>query len=105
MTTVLYDGSYKGFYSAIFEIYEYKITDPFFHKENMVNGSLFGHIHKTTFSEQKSARVFNKLKDKISRNALHQVYVTFLSEEKEIENVLLRYIQYVINSHLRMIVV
>ncbi len=98
MTTVLYDGSYKGFYSAIFEIYEYKITDAFIHKEDMVNGSLFGHIHTTTTAEQKSARVLNKLKDTISRNALHQVYATFLSEEKEIENALLRYIQYVLKS-------
>ncbi|MEO5985052.1 MAG: TIGR03915 family putative DNA repair protein [Ferruginibacter sp.] len=98
MTMILYDGSYEGFYSAVFEIYEYKIADPFIQKGDMVNGSLFGHTHTTITSAQKSARVYNKLKDKISRNALHQVYSTFLSGEKKVENVLFSYIQYAINS-------
>ena len=30
MTTVIYDGSFEGLLTAVFEIYEYKINDPAF---------------------------------------------------------------------------
>ena len=56
-------------------------------------------LHPVYTNEIKSKRVYKKLKDKLTKNSLTQLYKTFLSEIKDIENVLLRYIQYVINSN------
>ena len=96
MNTVSYDGSFDGLLTAVFEVYEYKIEQPFICKTNIASVSLFGKLHDVHTDETKSDRVLKKLKDKLSRNALLQLRKTFLSEIKDIENVLLRYIQYVL---------
>ena len=98
MNILSYDGSFEGLLTAIFEVYEYKIHDPSIVKKDMLTGSLFGNVHEVFSDQVKSARVYKKLKDKLTPNAVSQVYKTFLSEEKEIENVLYRYIAYVLSS-------
>lgn len=100
MNIVTYDGSFEGLLSAVFEIYEYKIQEAFICKNDGAPGSLFGTIHQTTTNEQKANRVLKKLKDKLTNNAIMQFYKTFLSEIKDIENVLLHYIQYALQSKL-----
>jgi probable DNA metabolism protein len=54
--------------------------------------------HIVITSEDKSARVWKKLGDLISRSALRQVYQSFLSEETNMENMLLNYVRYVLAS-------
>lgn len=98
MNVVTYDASFEGFLSAVFEIYEYKIQQPFICQHNHANGSLFGKIHATATNDTKASRVLKKLKDKLTQNAVMQLYKTFLSELKDIENVLFRYIQYALHS-------
>jgi len=98
MNIVLYDGSFEGLLSAIFEIYEYKFLQPLIYKPNTANGSLFGSAHTVQTNSDKSKRVYKKLQERLSKNAIAQLYSAFLSELKGIENVLLRYIQYVIAS-------
>lgn len=93
---VLYDGSFEGMLTAVFEIYEYKIVQPSICKKESAPASLFGSIHEVFTNELKCNRVQRKLKDKLTPNAFMQLYKTFLSELKGIENVLLRYIQYVL---------
>ena len=96
MQVVVYDGSFEGLLTAIFEIYEYKIKDAAIYKEGKANGSLFGQTKSITTDKSKADRIIKKLKEKISVNSLHQFYKTFLSELPGIENVLLRYTQYVV---------
>jgi len=96
MQVVIYDGSFEGLLTAIFEVYEYKIQDAKICKEQEAIGSLFGQTRIVSSDKQKADRVMKKLKEKISINAIHQFYKTFLSEQRDIENVLLRYTQYVI---------
>ncbi|MDB5203152.1 MAG: domain often clustered or fused with uracil-DNA glycosylase [Ferruginibacter sp.] len=98
MNIVLYDGSFEGLLTAVFEIYEYKIEQPKIFRSGAAPTSLFGKMHEVEINRTKSNRVFKKLQDKLSPAAKMQLYKTFLSEIKDIENVLLRYIQYVINS-------
>ena len=98
MNIVMYDGSFEGLMTAVFEVYEYKITAP-----NIVNGKgqtvvLFGAVHNVQTNQNKTARVFKSLKDKLTPNAFSQLYKVFLSEEKGIENVIYRYIAYVLAS-------
>jgi len=98
MNIVLYDGSYDGLLTAIFEIYEYKITDVSIHISGKAPASLFGSVHEVNTLKEKAERVHNKIKEKVSMNSLIQLYKTFLSEQHGIENVLLRYMQYVLRS-------
>ncbi|MFT3682310.1 MAG: TIGR03915 family putative DNA repair protein [Ferruginibacter sp.] len=99
MTRVVYDGSFEGLLSAVFEIYEYKIADPNITRDNTVNGSLFGNMHTVMTNKDKSTRVYNKLKSVTGSKTIKQLYDAYLSEIKEIDNVLFRYIQYALKSN------
>ncbi len=99
MNIVTYDGSFEGLLSAFFEVYEYKIVHPFICKEGNTSASLFGKIHHSIFNEDKSRRVYEKLKDKLSAKSFSKIYAVYLSEIKDIENVLLRYIQHVLANN------
>ena len=95
--TVIYDGSFENFFTAVFEIYEYKIAAPDIQKESLANTSLFGAriVHE---NKDKASRVIKSLQQKITPLAFRNLYKTFLSELPGIENTMLRYIKYVIKS-------
>lgn len=96
MNIVLYDGSFEGLFTAFFEVYEYKIEQPFICKESNTSSSLFGIIHHVNFNEEKSKRVLEKLKEKLSPQSLSKLHTVYLSEIKDIENVMFRFVQYVL---------
>ena len=98
MNIVVYDGTFEGLITAVFEIYEYKILQPNIVNSNRASGSFFGKIHEVYTNKEKTARVFKKLKDKLTPNAFADLYKTFLSEIKDIENLLYRYIAYILSS-------
>ena len=98
MDIVVYDKSFDGFLTAIFDVYEYKFKNPMIYAEGNARGSLFGTHHIVNTDKEKSERVCSKLDMKLSKISMTQLYKTFLSEIPGIENNLLRYIQYVIAS-------
>lgn len=98
MTLLSYDGSFSGLLTSIFEVYEYKFFEPSIVINNTSSGSLFGITHEVVTNEEKAKRVTKKLLQKISPKSYRQLYKTFLSEEKGIENTLLRYVQYVLQN-------
>jgi len=98
MDTVLYDGSYEGLFTAFFAVYEYKLPDAHIHVEGHADVSLFGKVHIVVTDKMKSLRVYKKLEEKLSRKSMQQLYKAYLSGDKDIENTMLRYIQYVIAS-------
>lgn len=99
MVTIVYDGSFEGLLTAVFEVYEYKYTNIFIYTEAKAQQSIFGNRHVTVTSEEKAVRVYKGLKQKLSSGALTQLYKSFLSEGKDIENTLLQYIKYVLKSN------
>ena len=98
MNIVIYDGSFEGLLSAVFEIYEYKIEEPCIMNSEVAVGSLFGNLHHVQSDNVKGERVYKKLKQKLTANAVSQLYKCFLSEMRDIENVIYRYIAYVLSS-------
>ena len=99
MRVVVFDGrSFAGFLTTVFEVYEYKMLQPDIRRQDAVSGSLFGEYHEVITDTKKAGRVLAKLEQKLSKTAMLQVYKSFLSELAEIDNVLLRYVQYVIFS-------
>jgi probable DNA metabolism protein len=100
MITVVYDGSFEGWLTAVFEVYEYKFFNPKIVATEKFQPNVFAQHHTTLFLKEKADRVWKGLSQKVSKVALTQVYKTFLSEEEGIENVLLEYIQYAFNQKL-----
>lgn len=98
MALVVYDGSFEGFLSAVFDVYEYRLGDVAFSHEENFQQPMFGRIHHSVSEEEKTQRVWKGLQQRISHHALKQVYRTFLSEIKDIEQVLLGYIRYAFSS-------
>lgn len=98
MDILIYDKTFNGLLTAIFEVYEYKFKNPLIYPKGYARASLFGAQHIVETNIEKSERVWSKLDMKLSRMSMNQLYKTFLSELAGIENNLLRYIQYVIAS-------
>ena len=98
MKTVVYDGSFEGFLCAVFDVYEYKLTDVDIVPAHKHQPSMFAEPHFVNHDPKHSDRVLKGLEKKLSLEAQKQVYRTFLSELDCIENTLLQYIQYVFAS-------
>jgi probable DNA metabolism protein len=96
--TIIYNGSFENFLTAVFEVYEYKIKEPDIQKEPASNISLFAQPHIVYEDNTKAERVLKALQQKITPLALRNLYKAFLSEMNGMENALLRYIQYVIKA-------
>ncbi len=98
MTTIIYDGTYQGWLTAVFEIYEHKLKDITFAREGEPPASLFGITHQVITDESKALRVLNGLKQKLSSNGLMQLYKTYFSEVNRFDEKMWRFAQYVFAS-------
>lgn len=102
MTLVVYDGSYEGFLSAVFDVYEYRLTDVRFTAEEQYQQGIFGLVHQARTEEQKVKRVYKGMEQRLSKHALSQLYKAFLSEIRDMEVVLLDYLRYTFRSNATM---
>ncbi|MGU3377337.1 TIGR03915 family putative DNA repair protein [Chryseobacterium sp. M5A1_1a] len=90
MTTLIYDGSFEGLFTAIFEVFEYRYQDveivrkDQFHQEN-----IFAEIHEVITQTDKSDRVLNKLEQNLGKQGIHRLLKVFLSEDPELEKIIL----------------
>ncbi len=100
MTTLVYDGSFKGLLTAVFEVFEYKFTNVAIQPAHRYQEELLANKHMVVTDENKSSRVWKGLTQKISASALRAVYKTFLSEEPQMEKHILSFVQYVYASNL-----
>ncbi|MDB5193428.1 MAG: domain often clustered or fused with uracil-DNA glycosylase [Segetibacter sp.] len=94
MTNIIYDGSFEGLLTAVFEAYEYKFEQVKIVLQKHFQPSPFDKEHRCITDERKAERVWKGLKQKLSAAACAQLYKAFLSEDAGIENTLLQYIQH-----------
>lgn len=94
MKTLVYDGTFNGFLTAVFDMYEYKFPDAKMVKESVYNISVFGDDHIVETSKDKASRVWKGLLKYTSAEAAESLYHTWLSELPNIEKQLLQYVQY-----------
>ncbi len=90
-----YDGSYKGFLTCIFSIFEQKLHVNGIFTESSSQGNIFAQVNTIITNEEKATRVEVGLKMRIPAKSYRQLFLTFLSELKGIEMLLLQYIQLV----------
>ena len=88
----IYDGSFEGLLTIVFDSY-YKKTLPqkIVSYNNYINNFLDSTITINTDYE-KSQNIFNKIANCICKDALYNVYFAFLSDDKEKEINILKYL-------------
>lgn len=93
MTIVIYDGTWFGFLSAVFEVYEFKLSPVSIESSARYQIRAFT-VSRTCYSDElKALRVWNGLKKRLSSTACRNIYLCFLSEIVGMEDVLLQFIQ------------
>ncbi|WP_322790491.1 hypothetical protein [Tenacibaculum tangerinum] len=97
-TTLIYDGSFDGFLSCVFTCYEKKLSEVSIQKKIHVQHTVFGNFDEVLTHKEYADRVWNGLKNKLTYVGLNQIYYAFLSEQPQVEDVLLAYIRQVFSS-------
>jgi len=98
MHVLVCDGSLEGWLTAVFEVYEYKYSHANIIRETLYQPTLTDTEHRVHTNEAKATRVWNGLKQKLSPRALQNLYHSYLSEEKDIEKIMLNYVQYIYSN-------
>jgi probable DNA metabolism protein len=98
MTSIVYDGTYEGWLTAIFDIYAYKLADVVFTKHEAGTAFLFGATHSVITDEQKADRVLLGLQKRLSAEGLNRLYKTYLSDMNRSEDVMWRFVSHVFAS-------
>jgi probable DNA metabolism protein len=93
MLVLLYDKTFDGFLSLVYEVYAHKLVPQRIESLAFLESILWSEKIEINTDIQKSGRVWNALKRRMSSNASDALFRVHLSEYKGIEMVLLRYIQ------------
>ncbi|WP_343486213.1 TIGR03915 family putative DNA repair protein [Allomuricauda sp. d1] len=96
-TTLVYDGSFNGFLTAVFVAFDEKIDVADIQKNDQGQNGLFSETETIFTNVEKAKRVWNGVRNK-SYNAITNIYFAFLSEEDGVELLLYSYIQKLMTS-------
>ncbi|RMZ57959.1 DNA metabolism protein [Chryseobacterium nematophagum] len=90
MNTLLYDGSFDGLLTAIFEVFEYRFKDvEIVNRERFHQENIFAEIHEIITQNNKAERVLATLEQNIGKSGIHQLLKVFLSENLQMESLIL----------------
>jgi probable DNA metabolism protein len=98
MTHFIYDNSFEGLLTAVFEVYEHKADKVRIISAKHFMPDIFGEEIKVITDTIKANRVWKGLQKKISAATLVNVYAVYLSELPEMEEVLLSFFMQVFAS-------
>lgn len=98
MTILKYDGTFEGFLSAVFHIYEYNMGDVSIEKTDNTASTFFDSEEDIITDQIKAKRVWKSISKKISKDGKTKLYKAFLSEIPQIENTMLAYIKRAFSS-------
>lgn len=88
---LLYDGTFEGFLSLVYEVY-YKKLKPTKIYKTLPNDILFEEILEINSSKESGIKVLNAIKTKFPKEILEKILNIFMCDSKEFEMVLLEYI-------------
>ena len=99
MTTLIYDGSFEGLLTSIFEVFEYKydvveiIKVASYKQEN-----IFSELHEVITNVEKSDRVLSSVKENLGAVGISRLMRVYFSEKPELERLILSAIRYSIKK-------
>ncbi len=82
---LIYDGTFQGLLTCIFQIYEEKLSDYSIHPEGYNQNDFFANKELVITDLEKSGRVLKRFKEYTSKKAVHRIYRAFLSEIPGVE--------------------
>jgi len=97
-TTLLYDGTFEGLLTAVFEVYEHKLSSIKLERAEKHTKALFEQVMNVVTDEARASRVLKGLKIKLSPMGVQRLYAAHLAEMEGGENTLLGYIRYVFDA-------
>lgn len=95
--TLIYDGSFNGFLTAVFIGFEQRISQADIQRSGQTQNGLFTETETIFTNLDKAKRVWNGVRSR-SNTAIKNIYFAFLSEQKGIEPLLYHYIQKLMGS-------
>ena len=95
--TLIYDGSFNGFLTAVFIGFEQRINQADIQRKGQIQNGLFAETETIFTNVEKAKRVWNGIQNR-SSTAVKNIYFAFLSEKKGIEPLLYHYIQHLMGS-------
>lgn len=98
MQLFIYDKTFEGFLTAIFDAYELKIVPDKILGQEDQQTYLFAETHTIVTDAKKAERVWTGLHKKISDNACKTLFVVYLSELPDIEIILFQYVRKAMES-------
>jgi probable DNA metabolism protein len=99
MTTLIYDGSFEGLLTAVFEIYEHKLQHVKVQKGEWLSMALFEDVIKVVTDQSRAGRVLQKLQQKLTPAGLQRLYAAHMAGMDNEDDMLIGYIRYVIDSN------
>ena len=90
--TLIYDGSFNGFLTAIFIGFEQKLHQADIQRQGQIQSGLFAETEIIFTNVEKAQRVWNGVHKK-SNSAIKNIYFAFLSEQNNVEALLYQYVQ------------
>ncbi|RXJ50653.1 TIGR03915 family putative DNA repair protein [Gelidibacter gilvus] len=98
--TLVYDSTFDGFLTCVFQVYESKLKQVSFQRKNQVQESLFGINTEIITDLEKADRVWKGIRSHSTARGSLRLYYAFLSEQAQIESLLLTYIQQAFKSRI-----
>lgn len=97
-TILLYDGTFDGYLTVIYEVFEQKMNQVQILRPKHYQPDMFSDCYEIITDSKKSKRVWKSLVIKAGKKGAHELHKTFLSEIKGTEALLLRYIVYMYST-------
>ncbi|MBG44434.1 MAG: DNA metabolism protein [Aequorivita sp.] len=97
-TILIYDGSFDGLLSAIFNVFELRLTNVCIKRREYSQQNFFDAEEEIITDTEKAKRVWMGLSKKISQQERQKIYKVFLSEIPTIENAILHFIKRTFSS-------
>jgi probable DNA metabolism protein len=98
MTRLFYDGTFEGLLTAVFEIYDRRLTHVKMEKGEIYNSAMFEDKIKIITDDVRAGRVLNGLKRKISATGIQRLYIAHLAEIAGDDDNIVGYIRYAFDT-------
>ena len=98
MTRLIYDGTFEGLLTAVFEVYDRKLIQVNLQKNADADSAMFEDVLQIITDDIRANRVLKGLNQKLSTNGVQRIYIAHLSEMQNEENHILGYIRYAFDS-------
>jgi probable DNA metabolism protein len=98
MTTLVYDGTFEGILTAIFEVYERRLQQVKIQKGEWISTALFEDVLQVYTNQVKAGRVLQGLQQRISAAGLQRLYAAHMAAIDGEDATIVGYIRYVFDS-------